>query len=468
MIQMVEPISRISETHILRPRARILRTLGDELSSSETVAVIELVKNAYDADATRVLVRFQGPLEIGQGRIEVMDNGHGMSLETIQTTWMEPATLFRKRQQRSEQYSRRVLGEKGIGRFAASRLANTLEVVTRRTGEDREIRALFDWSQFDDEHKYLDQVEVLWEESEPAEICPGGTIQALWGEGQTPESSELTHGTILRMEGLRAIWGESQFETLHTGLSRLISPFFEQDQLTRHDAFQIYLELPEQFAPLSGIIKPPEALKSPHYTIKGSVDETGHYTLTFKLPGQDVQECRTGQFTFPDRHTPQCGPFSIELRVWDRDSLSGLAHERGATIADVRRDLDAAAGINIYRDGFRVLPYGEPRNDWLRLDLRRVQNPTMRLSNNQIMGYVLISADKNPQLHDQSNREGLIEGPALDDLRELVKMVLAELEKRRYTIRRQSETGQQTVPAGGLFTGLDLTGISDTGQEAAP
>jgi len=154
----------------------VLRRIGDELISSETVAVIELVKNAYDADATRVLVRFQGPLEIGQGRIEVMDNGHGMSLETMQTTWMEPATLLRKRQQRSEQYGRRVLGEKGIGRFAASRLANNLEVVTRRAGEDREIRALFDWSQFDDEQKYLDQVEVRWEESDPTDLCPGGTI----------------------------------------------------------------------------------------------------------------------------------------------------------------------------------------------------------------------------------------------------------------------------------------------------
>ena len=468
MIQMAEPIARISETHILRPRARILHTLGDELSSSETGAIIELVKNAYDADATRVLVRFQGPLEIGQGRIEIIDNGHGMSLETIQTTWMEPATLFRKRQQWSEQYSRRVLGEKGIGRFAASRLANTLEVVTRRVGEDWEIRALFDWSQFDDEQKYLDQVEVRWEEAEPAEICPGGTVQTLWGEGQTPESSELTHGTILRMEGLCAIWGKNQFETLHTGLSRLVSPFFEQDQLTRNGTFQIYLELPEQFAPLSGIIKPLEALKNLHYTVKGSVDETGHYTLIFKLPGQDVQECRTEQFTFPDRHTPQCGPFSIELRVWDRDSLSGLAHERSATLADVRRDLDAAAGINIYRDGFRVLPYGEPRNDWLRLDLRRVQNPTMRLSNNQIMGYVLISADRNPQLHDQSNREGLIAGPALDDLYELVKMVLAELETRRYTIRRPSEAGQQTVPDRGLFGGLDLTSISDMVRKQHP
>lgn len=454
---------------ILRPRAPILQRIGDELISSETVAVIELVKNAYDADATRVLVRFQGPLEIGQGRIEVMDNGHGMSLETMQTTWMEPATLFRKRQQRSEQYGRRVLGEKGIGRFAASRLANHLEVVTRRAGEDREIRGLFDWSQFDDEHKYLDQVEVRWEEAKPAEICPGGTIQALWREDQTPErDDELTHGTLLRMEGLRAIWGKSQFETLHTGLSRLISPFFEQDRSTRQDAFQIYLELPARFASLSGMIKSPEALKNPHYAIKGSVDDTGHYVLSVTLPGQSGQERKTEQFIFPDRHTPQCGPFSIELRVWDRDSLSNLAHERGATLADVRRDLDAAAGINIYRDGFRVFPYGEPRNDWLRLDLRRVQNPTMRLSNNQIMGYVLISADNNPQLRDQSNREGLIEGTALDDLRELVKMVLAELEKRRYAIRRQSDTGQQTALAGGLFTGLDLTSIRDLVSKQYP
>jgi C4-dicarboxylate-specific signal transduction histidine kinase len=171
---------------------------------------------------------------------------------------------------------------------------------------------------------------------------------------------------------------------------------------------------------------------------------------------------------FPDHHTPQCGPFSIELRLWDRDSLSDIAHERGATIADVRRDLDAAAGINIYRDGFRVLPYGESRNDWLRLDLRRVQNPTMRLSNNQSMGYVLISADKNPQLRDQSNREGLIEGPALDDLRELVKIVLAEIEKRRYVIRRKSATGQQSAPAGGLFTGLDLTAIRDMISQQHP
>jgi hypothetical protein len=121
---MAESLAQTSGMKALRPRARILRPLGDELISSETVTVIEIVKNAYDADATRVLVRFQEPLEIGQGMIEIIDNDYGMSLDTIQNAWMEPAILIKKRQTRSEQRGRRVLGEKGIGRFAASRLAN--------------------------------------------------------------------------------------------------------------------------------------------------------------------------------------------------------------------------------------------------------------------------------------------------------------------------------------------------------
>lgn len=465
---MGESNSRLSGTEVLRPRARILRTFGDELISSETVALIELVKNAYDADATRVVVRFHEPLQVAQGKIEVIDDGHGMSLKTIRTAWMEPATLVRKYPPRSEQRGRRVLGEKGIGRFAASRLARCLEVLTRRAKMDREVRVFFDWSQFDDEQKYLDQIEVQWEEREPEEICPGGTVEALWEESEKPEAGELMHGTILRMEGLRTTWAEEQFETLRTGLSRLISPFFGQGSTTRDDKFQIGLQLPVPFDHLSGWVGPPEALKSPHYALKGGVDNTGHYDLAIKLQGQDGEKPIRGQFVFPDNHTPQCGPFHIELRVWDRDqaSMRELAQKYGSTLTDVRRDLDSGAGINVYRDRFRVLSYGEPGNDWLRLDSRRVQNPTLRLSNNQVVGYVLISADDNLLLRDQSNREGLIEGPAVDDLRELVKMVLSELETRRYAVRPRRE--KPTAQPGGLFTDFDIAAVRDLIRQRHP
>lgn len=466
MMSVAKRPATAAGTIALRPRARILRTFGDELISSETVAVIELVKNAYDADATRVLVRFQGPLEIDKGSIEVIDNGHGMSLDTILDTWMEPATLMRKRNPRSEQRGRRVLGEKGIGRFAASRLANRLTIVTRRAGTENEVRVELDWSEFDDEEAYLDQIRARWQESEPGEICPGGTIDTLWKEGEKPNPGEPFHGTILRMEGLRAHWQDEQFVTLRTGLSRLTSPFFNKYDETGKDEFRISLQLPPPFEHRSGIVEPSDALKNPHYVIKGFVDRNSKYNLTIKLPTQENEQPAEGRF-FPSERTPLCGPFYIELRVWDREAkdLAGLVKLYDSTLKDVRGDLDRAAGINIYRDGFRVLPYGEPRNDWLRLDLRRVQNPTLRLSNNQIVGYVLISADDNPQLRDQSNREGIIEGPSLDDLRALVEMVLARLEQERYNIRPRQK---HSVQSGGLFAGFDLASIHDLIKQRHP
>jgi len=103
----------------LRPRARLLRTLGQELISNEVAAVIELVKNAYDADATRVLVQFASPLEIGKGKIEVLDNGHGMPLEIVRTVWMEPATPSKRSNEGARSLSvaiwvRRVLAARDI------------------------------------------------------------------------------------------------------------------------------------------------------------------------------------------------------------------------------------------------------------------------------------------------------------------------------------------------------------------
>lgn len=459
--------SQSSGTTSLRPRARIMRTLGNELISSDIVALIELVKNAYDADATRVLISFKGPFEAGQGSVEIIDNGHGMALDTIVTTWMEPATPFRKRKPYSEKLKRRVLGEKGIGRFAASRLADNLQIITRRDGTENEIRAFFDWTQFDDEEKYLDEISVPWEVSKPKEICPGGTIEKLWRNNDRPVDSELTHGTIMRMIKLRAPWKEKDFIKLRAGLSRLVQPPPELNGKIFKDEFQIRLELPEPFVEFSDTIDQPEILKNPHYYLAGSVDVNGGFEINLKIRGRDKTEQIKGNPPFPEGYKPQCGPFHIELRAWDRDieSLNELASYYGSTIKNIREDLDKAAGLSIYRDGFRVLPYGEPHNDWLRLDLRSRLNPTLRLANNQISGYILISADHNPLLRDKSDREGIIDSPAMEDLRTLILNILNELENRRFSVRRQLK---KQTKAGGLFKDFELASIRDMIEKRHP
>ncbi len=124
-----------------RPRARLMDTLGRELISSERVALVELVKNSYDADATCVVVTISGDIDASgaivaeSGCISVLDDGHGMDEDRMLEAWLEPATVFR-RQRRSRSGGRRVLGEKGVGRFAAAKLGDRLELASKAADGD--------------------------------------------------------------------------------------------------------------------------------------------------------------------------------------------------------------------------------------------------------------------------------------------------------------------------------------------
>lgn len=435
-----------------------MRTLGDELISSEVVAVIELVKNAYDADASRVLVRFSESLEAGIGGIDIIDDGHGMSIETVEKAWLEPATPYRRRERRSEGLGRQVLGEKGIGRFAVSRLADELELVTRRPGADVETSVLFDWSVFDDDDAYLEDIEVVLEEGRPNQITAGGAVDGLWPDGDVPEERR-ERGTLLRMTRLRMPWNEKRVAELRNGLSRLVSPFLFEAQRDGDKAFIIELEVPS-LPHLSGTVEPPETIRNPHYWMKARVEADASFRATIRLKNSDEEFTKTGVLNGYLERSPESGAFDVELRVWDRDSasLADLAGRAQSTSTQVRRDLNDAAGVSVYRDGFRVLPYGQSGNDWLSLDSRRVNNPTMRLSNKQVVGYVLISREANPHLRDQTNREGLIENQALADLRDELQKVIGQLETERYASRPREDAKPPPRP-GGLFANLDLAAV---------
>jgi hypothetical protein len=112
-----ETVRRGSAT--LRPRARIIRTIGRDLISNEVVSLVELIKNAYDADATNVRIVFEEPLQPSQGGIVIEDDGVGMSLAVIKKAWFEPATISKTKNTHTPS-GRRVTGEKGVGRFAAT------------------------------------------------------------------------------------------------------------------------------------------------------------------------------------------------------------------------------------------------------------------------------------------------------------------------------------------------------------
>ena len=452
-----------------RPRARLMTTLGLELISSDVVAITELVKNSYDADARVVLIRLtdesDGLRSLGASKIQILDDGHGMDEKTILETWLEPATSFRTRS-RTTAGGRRVLGEKGVGRFAAAKLGDRLELISKAEGTG-EVRLDVDWSAFEDHDKYLDDVEVNLDVVEHGEFRPDGMVGSIWnGLALYLESIDQPrpdHGTLLTISGLRSAWTRQLIGELHRSLSRLITPFQDERKIVQD--FAIILDTPSLLGRGVELVGSSPTLQKPHYRLSAEVGQDGHATVLMEMKGEiELEIDHTLQMT-ADGGCLECGPFEVFLNVWDRDSdsLRPIAREVG-TLKMARETLDSAAGVNIYRDGFRVLPYGERGDDWLGLDRRRVQNPTLRLSNNQIVGYVLIGRDTNPELKDQSNREGLIEGPAFADLRKSVEEILSLIEAARYRARPRREAKRKR--RGGLLARFDLTAIREAvGQE---
>lgn len=425
---------------VFKPKARLIRTIGEELISNDIVAIIELVKNSYDANSSVVEIEFTGTVEVMEVKdqknkiipirylkkekasISITDFGDGMDIDIIESSWMQPATTFKKEHSNSNK-KRRFTGEKGIGRFASAKLGDKLRMITKKQDEN-EIVADFDWKLFSDESLFLDEIKIDWLERIP----------------QTIKKS----GTNLVIEDVLSIWDENKIRELRVALSRLLSP------ITPIEDFLIHLKLPHDLNDLAGFIERPDTINKPDYYIKGSVSSDSIPQLIYfskRQPKEEIIDINTNDFCLknPVKRDSKVGEFSFEFRVWNReqDSLKILAGELDKPIKNVRADLDELSGISIYRDNFRVLPYGNKNNDWLRLDKRRVNNPTMRLSNNQIIGYISVGLDSNPDLKDQSNREGLVDNQAFEDLKEFVLLILNEIEVRRYN-ERPRENDQQS------------------------
>jgi signal transduction histidine kinase len=408
-----------------RPRARLLKLIGEELISDEALAIGELVKNSHDADASKVRVCFTGVTAPG-GQIEVRDDGCGMDLDTLLERWMQPAASTKVGKGRQiTRRGRRVLGEKGVGRFAADKLARHLEILSRRSDQREEIRAVVDWDQFDTDRLMLNEVEAQWE-VRPAQIL-------------------RSQGTILRLAGVRTVWSEKMFRRLSLRLSRLLSPFRKADNFT------IEIES-DEFPQYAGELRADYLKKAP-YRIEASFD--GLETISLSVNGRRALTQRwNGQGELA------CGPVRMRVYVFD---LEGEAVARIGPRMEVRSWLREWTGVSIYRDGFRVLPYGEPHDDWLRLDQRRVNNPVERLSNNQVIGFIEIGRDANPDLLDQTNREGLIHNQAFEDLRRLAYFVLQAIEAERQSIRHpvtRADTESSASKNGASSVGSELESLA--------
>ncbi|WP_341236213.1 sensor histidine kinase [uncultured Sulfitobacter sp.] len=429
-----------------KPKARIIRTIGDQLISGPEAAVIELVKNAYDADANFVEIRFSPPLQPGQGRISISDDGHGMSLDDIRLKWMEPATASKVKNRRSPTKNRKMMGSKGIGRFAAAKLGAKMALtstVQTKEGNAAVLIPELDWSIFSDD-VYLSDIAIDY------------LVQAV----------EEPTGTTIEVIELHEEWTKERLTKLYNELRRLLSPFSASHE--NGEEFSVYLDLsdcdsgsagfdPEEIfaqagpdlsdGPYSGQgrrVHPFPLLSTCDYELSGSLAADGSFEGSFVIhrAGRGAET-----ITIPGtgiKRSESAGDVEVQLYLFDREADALKSNMKAAGMGDLsateaRRLLDSISGVAIYREGFRVRPYGDPENDWLALDSRRVQDPSLRIGHNQIAGYLKIGSEQDSNLFERSSREGLEDNAAFQNLARLTKRLLAEVvEPKRFDFREKA------------------------------
>ncbi len=412
-----------SGTYKIRPAGRHVLTIGEELIQDQFAAIVELVKNAYDADSPEAIISFKGNENRDFLELCIEDFGHGMSTDDVINKWLVPSTDYKLKERRSPK-GRIMQGRKGIGRYAASILGDDLLLETVNKDGER-TRLYVEWDQFK-KYEYLDQVDILIESESVNE--QSGTRLTING-GKTKKNE----------------WNTTALDKLRFELKKLIPPKTDD---TFDETFKITLRFEKFFDEQSEIITedltPYPILDLFDYKISGVIDSDGNGTLTYEnqkiLNG--IEEKINIQFG-----KTCCGKLMIDIRVYDRDKTAidqliqrGLKDENtGHYISKLqaRKLLNDVNGIGVYRNGFRIRPLGDSDYDWLKLNEQRVQNPSMRISSNQVVGYVHIESEEVSHLEEKSARDGLKSNSAYERLKEITCATIAELEERRFMFRRK-------------------------------
>lgn len=462
-----------------RLTARTLLQLGAELISSDSVAFYELIKNAFDAGSPRVDIdvsvrinhhdylllqkelresidqtspnlepyrvrilkainpsaprasllvnRIYDTKSIGElcqrleeaNYIRLADRGHGMSLEDLQDIYLTVGTAHRQKQRDAQRRAfqtsrgaispdRPILGEKGVGRLSAMRLGWRLSLRTTTKGETRWNRLDLDWRAFEDSETFLDDILVSTRRGRR-------------------KRDPLTSGTRIRIFALSSVWSKDKLKGIaQSEFSRFTDPFIATANYPinlqfNNDPINIPRFDRVLFDHAHASVEARYQVDHGEPMLSGNVDyKMRNREKAFRLTHSDF-------LAMIGDESPEVlrtlGPFSLHFYWFNRRILTAVEGlgDRGAVLALVNA---WSGGLKVYRDGFRVNPYGSPNDDWLDLDRTALASSGYKVNRRQIVGVVTISSLANPHLIDQTNREGLRNTPEKLVLEKILKHVM--------------------------------------------
>lgn len=387
----------------LRFSTEIIRRLGEELNPSLDKGVVELVKNAYDADATECCVELLSTEGAG-GTVLVSDNGDGMTVDEIISGWLVLGRSS-KSQGRRTRLGRVPAGSKGLGRLAALRMGRRALLTTRPRGEEgREYRLEIDWRRFD-----------------AADVVEDVVLEIKDG---TSDHARSPHGTEIRVEELRTGFGRMTVKRLARDLILLADPFQDDPQ-----GFRPELRTSE-FADLEDLVRG-GYFRDAEFFLRAELDAEGRASARVTdWRGATLYQAEHGDLTrdkgVTRRYKSPRAAFELWVFLLNRQTFSA----RSSSIGEVRRWLREFGGVHLYYNGLRVDPYGNVGNDWLEMNLRRARSPEEKPSTNTSIGRVSV-VDEDDVLEQKTDRSGFIEDTVFADLRAFAQDALDWMARRR-------------------------------------
>ena len=419
-----------------RTRARILCQLGEQLIKNESIALLELIKNSYDADATICDVVMTNPSDPTNASIIIRDNGDGMSYDTIINVWLEIGTDYKEKQlsnsetRKTAKFHRMRLGEKGIGRLGVHRLGREIELITKTQDSPEEV-----------------VLKINWDVAEKAKLIEDIPVSIEKRKASIFKNNES--GTIIKITKLRNAWTRGGLRECKRSISALNSPFKTLDSFKA----SLYIEGKEKswvedlmdFAAVQDyalfhfdITMAGKNIQSFKYEFKpwSVLDKLKERIVIWDKSNVNsriitLQRDERGkkQESEVDLANPNIGEVRFQGIIFDRDSrilTLGVQDKAG-----LKEYLDINGGIKVFRDNMRIMDYGEPKNDWLDLNSRRVNRPGVHISNNVIIGAVYLDRESSVNLTEKANREGFLENEAYQNLYNALEFCLERIEAER-------------------------------------
>lgn len=420
--------------HTFAITPRVIAHLGEDLIKNENIALVELVKNSYDAQATFCEIEF---FFIGDelSKVTITDNGIGMDLNTVENAWLVIGTDNKKKQLEHPSTGRLPLGEKGIGRLGVHKLGRKIRVQTHKYGHNEVL------------------IDIDWTKLANAQSIDDFPIQIT---EHVLSSLPMPHGTKITISDLKGEWNRRKLRNVYRDLASLNSPFNE-----RTDSFVVKVKsntnVFEGLPPIADILK--VAMYRGHCIIEGNEVKDFCYQFTPWDSLSNIQGKEIRSLSDEDRYLKRrkdiatsrtrnkviledfdlsdykIGKIVLDFYIFEKDTAVFSFMNMERTI--LNNYLRENSGVRVYRDGVRIYNYGEKDSDWLSLDFNRLKRAGDNISNNIIIGSVGISRRDSADLKEKTNREGFIENEAYFAFVDAVTYALDLITRYRNTDKRR-------------------------------